>query len=68
MTVLADAFGHILVVGSDQSITEIPRVFLKLSVVYLETDGLQVFDGEYSGGAGIALSERVSLSDVGDKS
>ena len=38
MTILANAFCNILVVGPDQGVTEKPRMFLKLPVVRLETD------------------------------
>ena len=67
MTVLTDAFCHILVVGPDQCVTEIPRMLLKHTVVCLEADGLQILDSEDGGGTGVALAEGVCLPDAGDE-
>ena len=61
MIILPDTLCHIFVVGPNQGIAEIPRMFLKHSVVCLETNRLQIFDGENSGGSSVPLTERMYL-------
>ena len=58
---LLDSLSHILVVGADERIPEIPRILGENIVSYLEPHGSQVLDGKNRSRARVALAKGVNL-------
>ena len=62
-----NAFAQIVVVGTNQGITEIPGMIGKRFVADIKTKRAQVFDCKYCRCAGISLTESVNLPYSGYK-
>ena len=59
-----DALNGILVVGTNQGISEVPRVLGKHIVAYLETYVTQIENSENGRCAGVALEHPLFLGDI----
>ena len=55
---------QVVVVGTNQCVTEIPGVLFKGIVIHTETEGLHILDHKHGGGSGITLAEGVNLTDI----
>ena len=62
-----DAAGIVAIVGTDESIAEVPGMFGKEVVADGESHCPEIFDRKDSGGAGVALPEGVDLPDAGNE-
>lgn len=51
-----DVLCVVRIIGPDQGIAEVPRVFLKQSIVHFKAEGTQVFDQEDGRCPGVAFS------------
>jgi hypothetical protein len=56
-----NAFGHIAIIGTDQSVAEVPRVLFKHIVLHLHSDCAQILYGKDCGGASIAFGKWMYL-------
>ena len=62
-----NAAGVVAIVGTDESIAEVPGMFGKEVVADGESHCPEIFDRKDSGGAGVALPEGVDLPDAGNE-
>ena len=51
---------QVIVIGSYQGVAEKPRVSLERVILHIESEIAEIFYQEYSGCAGIALTERMN--------
>ena len=58
---------HVAVVGSYESIAEIPGMKGKHAIVHMEAERTEILDGKHCRGSGVALREGVYLPDARDK-
>ena len=62
-----DAFLQVIIISTNQSVAEIPRIFLECVVIYAEAECFHIFYHKYGSRTGVSLAERVNLPYIGSK-
>ena len=63
-----DAFLQVIVICTNQSVAEIPRIFLECVVVYAKAECFHIFYHKYGSCTVVSLAERVNLPNIRSKS
>ena len=62
-----DAFLQVIIISTNQSVAEIPRIFLECVVIYAEAECFHIFYHKYGSSTGVSLAERVNLPNIRSK-
>ncbi|CDD64884.1 uncharacterized protein BN614_00848 [Firmicutes bacterium CAG:341] len=58
---------QVIVISTNQSVAEIPRIFFECVVVYAKAECFHIFYHKYGSSTGVSLAERVNLPNIRSK-